>query len=199
MADHKAVVSGVPFDPAAVSSLAAQVAAVTGGLTAVRPGELPLWLPGLRTPPDWVVDSIDNATATRVLTRRVHETHRWDGIETLNLYRVPGQIPEQLVLDNADRILRDAAATDIRSSRFPTPAHPNVIVTRAVGVLDIGPRRVYSHVNHCAVNSAAGGALIEQTVMVGADAFGTLAEDVLTLSDGVLAALLSSVSVARQV
>jgi hypothetical protein len=109
--------TGPPFDPSAVSSLAEVPAEHTGGLTFVPPARLPLWLPELTVPQGWDVGAIDGATVTRMLLRRLGSGDHWDGCEVLNVYRVSGTVPEPLVLDNADRTLRDSGADAIQTHR----------------------------------------------------------------------------------
>jgi len=158
---------GAPFDPTAVSSLAEVLAEHTGALTFVPPAHLPLWLPDLTVPQGWAAAGVDGATVTRMLLRRLGSGDHWDGCEVLNLYRVPGTVPEPLVLDNADRALRDSGADDIRTYRVDTPPRYAVIATRASGTLRIGTRTVPSQYNYYVVNTAAGGALIEQAMPAG--------------------------------
>ena len=92
-----------------MSSLAEILAEHTGGLTFVPPAHLPLWLPDLTVPRGWDFGTLDGPPVTRMLLRRLSGGNHWDGCEVLNLYRVSGAVPEKLVLDNADRTLRDVA------------------------------------------------------------------------------------------
>jgi hypothetical protein len=182
-----------PFDPAAVSSLAEVLAEHTGGLTFVPPAHLPLWLPDLTVPQGWDRAAVDGATVTRMLLRRLGSGDHWDGCEILNLYRVPGTVPEPLVLDNADRTLRDSGADDIHTYRVDTPPRYGVIATCASGTLRIGTRTVHSQYNYYVVNTAAGGALIEQAMLVDGDAHLVLSGDVAELTENLYRALLASI------
>ena len=180
-----------PFDPTVVSSLAEVLAEHTGGLTFVPPAHLPLWLPDLAVAQGWDAAAVDGATVTRMLLRRLGSGDHWDGCEVLNLYRVPGTVPERLVLDNADRTLRDSGADDVQSHRVDTPPRYGVIATRASGTLHIGTRTVHGQYSYYVVNTAAGGALIEQSILVGGDAHpgGEVAE----LTENLYRALLASI------
>jgi hypothetical protein len=185
--------TGLPFDPAAVSSLAEVLAEYNGGLTLVSPVHLPLWLPGLTVPRGWEVDAVKGATVTRMLLRRPDSRDHWDGCEVLNLYRVAGSVSESLVLDNADRTLRDIGADSIQTHRIETPPRYGVIATRSAGRLNIGARSVHSQYSYYVVNTAVGGALIEQAVIVAGDEHTTLTDEVAELTDDLYRALLASI------
>lgn len=183
----------VPFDPAAVSSLAQEIAEYVGALEGVPATHLHLWLPDLTAPPAWTVAAVDGATVTRLLLRRLNSGIYWDGCEVLNLYRVPGTVPESLVLDNAERILRDSAATEIRSHQLDIAPRYGVIATRASGVLYSGDRVVRTQFHNYVVNTAAGGALIEQAIAIGADEFSALDPEANELTENLYQSLLTSI------
>jgi hypothetical protein len=182
-----------PFNPSAVSSLAEVIAVQTGGLTFVPPAHLRLWLPELTVPQGWAAGTVNDATATRILMRRLGSANHWDGCEVLNLYRVSGTVPGTVVLNNADRILRDSGANDIRTYRIDTPSRYGMIATRSSGTLHAGARAVHSHFLHYVINTAAGGALIEQTIAVGADVHPVLAREVADLTENLYRSLLTSI------
>jgi hypothetical protein len=181
------------FDPAAVSSLAQEIAEHVGPLDGVPAAHLHLWLPDLTAPPGWTVGAVDGANVTRLLLRRLNSGGHWDGCEVLNLYRVPGTVPESLVLDNADRILRDSAATDIRSHRLDVAPRYGIIATRACGVLRSGDRVVRSQFHNYVVNTNAGGALIEQGIVIGAEMLSALESEVTELTGNLYRSLLTSI------
>lgn len=185
--------TGLPFDPAAVSSVAEVLAEYTGGLTLVSPAHLPLWLPELTVPRRWEVDAVKGATVTRMLLRRPGGADHWDGCEVLHLYRVAGSVPESLVLVNADRTLRDIGADSIQTHRIETPPRYGVIATRSSGRLHIGARTVHSQYSYYVVNTAVGGALIEQAVIVAGDERSTLTDDVAELTEDLYRSLLASI------
>ncbi len=130
---------------------------------------------------------------TRMLLRRLGSGDNWDGCEVLNLYRVSGTVPEKLVFDNADRTLRDSGADSIHTHHIDTPPRYGVIAMRSSGLLHIGARTVHSQYTYYAINTAAGGALIEQAVMVGSDAQPTLSGEAAKLTDDLYRALLASI------
>lgn len=187
-----------PTNPTAVPSLAQVIAAHTGGLIPVPPADLQLWLPDLTLPPGWVGGTVSGARATRILLRRLGDGHDWDGCEVLNLHRVPGAVGETMVLNNADRVLRDSGATEIRTHRVDSPLGYGVTAVRASGALGVGARKVHSHFHYFMVNTAAGGALIEQTIFIGADARSVLAHEVADLTDDLYRSLLTSIDRARR-
>jgi hypothetical protein len=187
------------FNPAAVSSLAQEIAKHVGTLEAVPAAHLHLWLPDLTAPHAWTVAAVDGATVTRLLLRQLNSGTYWDGCEVLNLYRVPGTVPESLVLDNAERILRDSAATEICSHQLHTAPRYGVIATRALGVLHSGDRVVRGQFNNYVVNTAAGGALIEQAIVVGADELSALDSEANELTENLYRSLLTSIDRAPNV
>jgi hypothetical protein len=192
--EHPTEAPGPPFDPAAVSSLAEVLAEHTGGLTFVPPAHLPLWLPDLTVPHGWDIGAVDGPTVTRMLLlRRPGSADEWDGCEVLNLYRVDGTVPESLVLDNADRTLRDSGAEDIHTRRVDTPPRYGVIATRSSGRLHIGARTVHSQYSYYVVNTAAGGALIEQAVIMRGDEHSMRNGEVAKLTDNLYHSLLASI------
>lgn len=108
-------------------------------------------------------------------------------------------IPESLVLNHVDRTLRDSGADAIESHRIEIPLQYNVIAARASGVLSVIDRAVRCQYTDYAINSAAGGALIEQTIVVVGEAHNPLADELRELSTNLERALLTSIDrAARQ-
>jgi hypothetical protein len=68
-----------------------------------------------------------------------------------------------------------------------------VIATRSSGTLHADKRAVYACFNHYVINTAAGGALIEQVIAVGVDARPALAREVADLTENLYLSLLSSI------
>jgi hypothetical protein len=128
-----------------------------------------------------------------MLLRRIRSSDHWDACEVLNLYQVPGVIPEALVLNHVDRTLRDSGAEAIESHRIEIPLQYNVIAARASGVLSVRGKAVRSQYTDYAVNSAAGAALIEQTLVVVSDAHILLTDELTALSANLERALLTSI------
>lgn len=176
-----------------VSSLAAAIAMHTDALTLVAPRHLYLWLPDLVSPPGWAHSAIENMALTRMLTRRLGASSHWDGCDVLNLYCMSGTVGDALVLENADRTLRDSGANDIHVSRVDVPRQYEVIAARATGQLDANGRTICAQYSYYAVNTAAGAALIDHSVLVGYDALATLAPEVEEMTDSVYRSLLASI------
>jgi hypothetical protein len=183
----------VPFDTTAVSSLAQSIEGRAGPLRLVSGAQMRLWLPALSIPPAWTVAVADGAAVTRVLLRPSVGDAHWDGCEVVNLYRVSGSVPRRLVLDNADRTLRDGHAADITVSVLDVPAHYGIIATRASGLLRSGNRLVHSHFHNYVINTAAGGAFVEQALVCGADVPAEVTEEVGELTEGLYRSLLASI------
>ena len=158
-------------------------------------------MPALITPPTWMIADAAGDTATRLLMRRLSNGGQWDGCEALNLYRVPRPLPEQLVLDNADRILRDSHATDISACRLDVEPHGgfSVIATRASGTLRTGKRLVHSHFTNYVVTTAADSALIEQAILISDDMRPALDSEAVELTENLHHALRASLNVPRPV
>jgi hypothetical protein len=185
--------TALPFDPAAVSSLAEVLAEHTGGTKFVPPADLSQWLPDLAVPRGWDVGVVEGPTVTRMLLRRPGSGDYGDGCEVLNLHRVPGAVPESLILDNSDRTLRDIGADAIQTHRVDTPPRYGVIATRSSGRLLIGARTVHCQYSYYAVNTVVGGALIEQAVIIGGDERTMLSGDMAKLTENLYRALLTSI------
>ena len=176
-----------------MSSLAEILAEHTGGLTFVPPAHLPLWLPDLTVPRGWDFGTLGGPPVTRMLLRRLSGGNHWDGCEVLNLYRVSGAVPEKLVLDNADRTLRDVGADAIQTRRIDTPSRYGMVAARSSGRLDIGADTINSQYSYYVVNTAAGAALIEQAVIVRESVHPMLNGEVAGLTDDLYRALLASI------
>jgi hypothetical protein len=159
------------------------------------PAVLHLWLPSVQTPSGWVdITSVATVPVTRMLVRRAGRSGPWDATELLNLYRVPGAISADTVLDNADRALRDSSARDIHTYRrddVPT-AIDGLLAVRAGGRLVSEGREVEVAYCYYAINSSAGAALIEQATVVGADSPAAVALEVDCLAEGVYQSVLVS-------
>ena len=152
-----------------------------------------MWLPDLVFPPGWADSAVDGAAVTRMLVRRLGGSSHWDGCEVLNLYRVPATVPEALVLDNADRTLRNCGAVNVQMHRIDIPPDRGVIAVRTAGRLDAAGRPICGQYSHYVVNTAVGGALIEQVIVVGSDALATLAHELEGLTEDVYRSLLASI------
>ncbi|OOK65340.1 hypothetical protein BZL29_7697 [Mycobacterium kansasii] len=159
----------------------------------MTPAHLHLWLPALAVPSNWIIADADGAAVTRLLLRQFNSTNHWDGCEVLNLYRIAGTVPEALVLGNADRILRDSHATDINAHPLDIPPQYGIIATRSTGLLSTGTRLVHSQFTNYVVNRAAGGALIEQAIVVGTDVQSALAEECAALTENLYRSVLASI------
>ncbi|MGC2652308.1 MAG: hypothetical protein WA317_01610 [Mycobacterium sp.] len=61
---------------------------------------------------------------------------------------MPGTVPETMVLDNADRVLRDSGANDSRTHRLDTSRRYGMIATRCSGTLHADTRTVHCDFNH---------------------------------------------------
>ena len=188
-----------PVDPATVSSLTEVIAAHTGALTVVPAAHLPLWLPDLTVPSGWDVRPIaEGAPLTRMLLRRLGGGDHWDACEVLNLYRVPAMVPETLVLDHADRSLRDSGADAIQTRRVDVPEHYGVTAATATGHLQVGSRQLRSQYTYYAVNTVNGAALVERSLVVVDEAYLALSGELQGLDDNLRHALLASIDRAPQ-
>jgi hypothetical protein len=139
------------------------------------------------------VAAVDGVAVTRLLLRRLASGAQWDGCEVLNLYRVAGAVPESLVLDNADRSLRDIGATDIHTYAMDIAPLYGAIATRASGVIRSRDRVVRGRFHNYVVNTAAGGALIEQAIAINADVAPALESEAEELTENLHRPLLASI------
>jgi hypothetical protein len=118
---------------------------------------------------------------------------RQDGFRFSTSIGFPARCPNHWWLDNAERILRDSAATEIRSHQLDIAPRYGVIATRASGVLYSGDRVVRTQFHNYVVNTAAGGALIEQAIAIGADEFSALDPEANELTENLYQSLLTSI------
>ncbi|WP_236147676.1 hypothetical protein [Mycolicibacterium sp. CH28] len=180
------------FGTNTVSSLAEALAECVGEVDFVPPEHLPLWLPDLRVPRLWEA-TIPSGTVTRMLRRRIRSEEHWDACEVINLFRVSGPIPEPLVHEQIARTLRDSGAQAIESHRIDVAVRYNVIAAQASGLLSTRDGVLHSQYTDYAVNAAAGGALIEQIILVVGEALPLLEDELATLTTGLRRALLASI------
>ncbi|HEY2447665.1 MAG TPA: hypothetical protein VGI49_02405, partial [Mycobacterium sp.] len=87
----------------------------------------------------------------------------------------------------------DSGADAIQTQRVDTPPRYGVIATRSSGRLRIRARTVHSQYSYYVVNTAAGGALIEQAVIIRGDEHSMLSGEVAKLTDNLYRALLASI------
>jgi len=172
-----------------VASLTEVIAESTGKLTHIPASYVRAWLPDLAAPRGWTSAVADDPRVTRVLTRHTDSGHTWDGCEVLNVYRVSRAVPEDLVLRNAERALRDCAATGIQTYRLVTPPRYGLVATRSSGTLNTDPRPIHADFNYYVFNTDAGGALVEQVLAVGVDACAALAREVVELTENLYRSL----------
>lgn len=181
-----------PFG-AAVSPLVDEAARYAGGIEHVPSIHLPMWLPALRAPAPWTAGIVDGAHVTRLLLRHSPTSVQWAGCEVLNLYRVPTAIPPAMVLDNADRALREGHATWISTSLVDVPPRYGITAAHASGWVPGQDQDVYTQFRYYAITAAAGGALIEQGIVIAANAHAALADEVQSLTNNLHRALLESI------
>lgn len=181
------------FDTTAVSSLPQVIAERNGPLSLVAAGHLPLWLPELKIPEGWILAGSGGTPTTRMMLRRLNIASNWDGCEVINLYRVPGVVPQEVVFANADTALRECGARNIHSAGIDTPPSYRTITVRVTGDLIVEARPLWAQYTYYVVESAAGTALIEQVIMVGLDAVERLRPDVETLTGDLYRSLLNSI------
>ncbi|GAY17975.1 hypothetical protein [Mycobacterium sp. shizuoka-1] len=180
------------FGTNTASSLAEVLAGCVGDVELVPPEHLPLWLPDLGVPRLWVATA-PNGTVTRMLLRGIRSEERWDACEVINLYRIAGAIPAPLVHEQIARTLRDSGARAIQSHRVDVAAQYNVVAAQAAGLLSIKDGVLRCQYTDFAVNTASGGALIEQIILVAGKAFPLLENELTALSTELQRALLASI------
>ncbi|CAN5632381.1 hypothetical protein BH09ACT7_BH09ACT7_55270 [soil metagenome] len=98
----------------------------------------------------------------------------------------------QSLWDEQGGELRDSGAEAIQSHRIQIPLQYNVIAAQASGVLSVRDRALRSQYTGYAVNTAVGGALIEQIIVVAGEAHIPLTGEVTALSTNLKGALLTS-------
>ena len=181
-------------DPLHATSLPQLIAQSNGPLTLVAGNQLDEWLPGLTLPAGWALVGSGGILTTRMILRRVGTANFWDGSEILNVYQVPGEVPWDVVVANADRPLRDSGATDIYVSQV-AELHRRIGV-RATANLDVGPRRLRAQYTYYAVDAAGATALIEQAIVIGLDVLACLLADVEVLTSSLHRSVLDMPGVA---
>jgi hypothetical protein len=178
------------------TSLPQLISQTIGPLSLVAGHYLDRWLPGLTVPVGWTAVGSGGTPTTRMMLRRVGTANFWDGSEILNIYQVPGEVPWDFVVTNADRQLRDSGATDIYVSEVVAPQAHRTIGARAMANLDVGPRRLRAQYTYYVVNAAGGTALIEQAIVIGLDVIARLLPDVEVLTNSLHRSVLDMPEVA---
>jgi hypothetical protein len=179
-----------------VSSVAEEIRRAVGSITLVPPDGLHYWLPGLDLPVGWTIVSTPRQAVpvTRIALRRITAGQRtWDACEVVALYQFTGSVPEEVVQGTADRTLRDLGADNVLHCNV-SPGLAGVAAVRSTGWFTLGRRSLWGQFSNYVVNVGAVGALVEHSVLVGAERRPRLAREVNELTQMVLRSLVVSLA-----
>lgn len=178
---------------AAVSSVAGEVARHVHGFTHPRHGTAPSWLTQMGVPAGWRIGHLTGSPVepSRIAVCGQRPDGGWDGCETISVFGFTGIPPAEVVRENADRTLRDVAATGIKIERVDTSALPGAVAVRSSGNFVILGRWVWAQYSNYVFGSAepSKGWLIEHIVFVESTCRAGLRDDVAQLTGAVHEAL----------
>jgi hypothetical protein len=178
---------------AAVSTIAGEVARHVHEFTHLRADAAPRWLTQLGVPAGWQTRHLAQSTVepSRIAVSGQRPDGGWDGCETITVFGFTGIPPEDVVRDNADRTLRDLAATGITRERVDTSALRGALAVRSSGYFVIAGRWVWAQYSTYVFGSTepSQGRLIEHTVFIESGSQARLSGDVAELTQAVHQAL----------
>jgi hypothetical protein len=172
-----------------VSTVADVLARNIADLAPVASGELPAWLRRLRLPLGWRLAQFDASPSqlARMAVCGPHPDGRWDGCETVSLFRFTGTASEPLVLDTLDRMLRDLGAEAITIYPLSVPSNGLATAVRSSGYVSVAGQRISLQYSTYLAGSEANGAgmLIEHAIFVDSTRQASLRDDITKLSNAI--------------
>jgi hypothetical protein len=181
---------------AAVSSIAAVLARHVDDLVQLRHDQLPDWIQRLSIPAGWRIAQIEGAdiAPSRIAVYGPHLDGRWDGCETISVFRFTGTSPDGVVRDNADCTLCDLDAEDITISTPVASIIPGVTAVRCNGYFTAAGQRVWAQYSVYVAGSAlpSKGRLIQHSLFVESSCRARLTDDIAQLSNAVQRAFIDS-------
>ncbi|MBO0885172.1 MAG: hypothetical protein J2P17_33565 [Mycobacterium sp.] len=183
---------------AAASSIAAVLARHVDDLVQLRRDQLPEWVQRLSIPAGWRIAQIEGADVapSRIAVYGPHPDGRWDGCETISVFRFTGISPDGVVRDNADCTLRDLDAEDITTSTPVASMIPGVTAVRCNGYFTAAGQRVWAQYSIYVVGSAVlgEGRLIQHSLFIESSCRARLTDGIAQLSNAVQRAFIDSIN-----
>jgi hypothetical protein len=155
---------------AAVSSMATMLTGYVDGLVQFRAEGSPRWLTELGVPNGWRIGHLADGriAPSRIAVCGEQPGGTFDGCETISVFAFSGHPPEDIVRNNADRTLRDLAATAITTQMAQLSSSPDVIAARSTGYFAAAGLWMWAQYTFYVYGSSESqrGRLIEQAVFV---------------------------------
>lgn len=181
-----------------VSSVIGVVAGYVDDLAQFAPEEVPDWLNGLGVPPRWRIASLEDAgiAPARIAVCGQRLDGRWDGCETVRVFRFTGEPPGHVIRDSADSTLRGLGAQDIQIRPVSASLVAGVTAVRSDGFLTVAGERVWAqYTTYVASSTLPGqGCLVQQSITINAECHTRFAEDIAQLSNALQCALLAGIN-----
>lgn len=181
---------------AGASSVVNTVAGYVDDLVQLPGEQLPDWVTALGVPMGWRIARVEGSVVApaRMAVCGQRPDGRWDGCETITVFRFTGMPAIDVVHNNADCTLRDLGADNIITRVLMAPMPAGVTAVRSSGYFRVGGRWVWAQYSTYMAGSDAGGQgrLIQHTVFAEAGSVQRLSDDIARLSNAVHHAFLAT-------
>ncbi len=178
---------------AAVSSMATVLAGHVDGLAQLRAEVLPRWLTDLGVPRGWRIGQLADAriAPSRIAVCGEQPGGTFDGCETISVFGFTGHPTDEVVRNNADRTLRDLAATGITTQAVEADLLPDAVAARGSGYFAAAGLWVWARYTFYVYGSSEPhqGRMIEQAVFVESGSLPRLTDGVAQLTQNLHEAL----------
>lgn len=150
---------------------------------------LPAWLMRITPPIGWHIGRFaDNRNApSRIAVHGSEDRGRGYGCETINIFRLSGMPPLQILTDNADCTLQDLGATGVATKTLPLQQESGMMGVRSSGYIHIHGNSVWAQYSNYIANSEGReeGILIEHGIFIEICALHRLHDDITNLTNAV--------------
>lgn len=158
--------------------------------------EMPSRIADLGVPAGWHVGRIagDSRSSLRMTATGVQPDGGFDGCETVAVFGFTGRVPEGLVVENADRALRELEAVDIETVVLDVRSVPGAVAVRSSGYFAACGLWLWSQHNHFVseLDCGTGGLVVQQVIVIESSCRARLDGDVAVLGAALHAAFVDA-------